>query len=128
MQHIWWQSLIAFRSSFAVALMNTSPEEQVADVLFEDVFRDLVWATLFPNSFDFALIYLFKTKEWRDTTYTVYDLWEKDEKGEWGQNLGTMSGSIQGVAVASHLTKVWKLVPSSQQLRKRGRHAHPRRV
>lgn len=33
---------ITFRSSFAVALMNTSPEEQVVDVTFEDVFRDLV--------------------------------------------------------------------------------------
>jgi hypothetical protein len=31
-----------FQSSFVVALMNTSPEEQVVDVSFGDVFRDLV--------------------------------------------------------------------------------------
>jgi len=89
-----WRGDLA-NSAFAVALMNTSPEKQVVDISFEDVFRD-------------------QNKKLREATYTVYDLWEKDEKGEWGQSLGTMSGGIQGVTVASHLTKVWKLVPSPQ--------------
>jgi len=96
-------------SAFSVALMNTSPEERVVDVPFKDVFRDL-------------------DKEWKEATYTVYDLWEKDEKGEWGKSLGMMSGGIQGATVAAHQTKVWKLVPNSQPLRKRGRHAYPRLV
>jgi len=69
-----------------------------------------------------VLIRSLENKEWREATYTVYDLWEKDETGEWGQSLGEMSGGIQGVVVASHQTKVWKFVPVSQQLRKRGTH------
>ncbi|KAF9647601.1 alpha-galactosidase [Thelephora ganbajun] len=99
---LWRGELV--NSSFAVALVNTSPEEQVVDVSFEDVFRDL-------------------SKEWREATYTVYDLWEKDEKEEWGKNLGSMSGGMRGITVITHKTKVWKLVPVSRYLRKRGRHA-----
>jgi len=101
-----WRGDLA-NSSFTVALMNTSPEEQVVDVPFEDVFRDL-------------------GKEWREATYTVYDLWAKDQKGEWGRCLGAMSGGIQGATVATHQTKVWKLVPTTQRLQKRGRRAHRR--
>jgi hypothetical protein len=33
---------LTFPSTFAVALMNTSPEEQVIDVSFTDTFRDMV--------------------------------------------------------------------------------------
>ena len=106
--------------------MNTSPEEQVVDVSFEDVFGDVVWITPPPNLLGFVLIRSLKGKELREATYNVYDLWEKDEKMEWGVSLGAMSGGIQGVVVASHQTKVWKLVPSFQQLRKRGTHARPR--
>lgn len=103
-----------FQSSFAVALMNTSPEEQVVDVSFEEVFRDQVWTIpRQKKSLDLALIRSFKGKGSREAAYNVYDLWEKDEKGEWGRNFGVISGAIRGVVVASHQTKVWKLVPSS---------------
>ena len=77
------------------------------------------------NSSNFALIRSFKNGKWGEATYTVYDLWEKDEKGEWGVTLGTMSGGMQGVDIASHQTKVWKLVPNSKSSRKRGGHHHP---
>ena len=116
---------ITFPSSFAVALMNTSPEEQVVDVPFEDIFRDLVCGLPpSPICLSSMLICPLKGKEWREATYTVYDLWEKDQKGEWGRCLGAMSGGIQGATVATHYTKVWKLVPTTQHLQKRGRRAH----
>ncbi|KAF9780572.1 hypothetical protein BJ322DRAFT_1112560 [Thelephora terrestris] len=54
--------MVIFPSSFAVVLMNTSPEERVIDVSFTDVFRDT-------------------DKYWWEATYTVYDLWEKDGEG-----------------------------------------------
>jgi len=105
--------------------MNTSPKVQVLDVLFEEVFRDLVRIAPSAGYLDVVLIRSFKRKECGGVAYTVYDLWEKDEEGEWGKSLGVMSGSIREVSVASHQTKVWKLVPSSQQFCKRGRHARP---
>ena len=105
--------------------MNTSPEVQTLDVSFEDVFRDLVRITPSACSPDSVLIRSFKHKECGEIAYTVYDLWEKDEKGEWGKSLGVMSGGIREAFVASHQTKVWKLVPSSQQFCKRGRHSRP---
>jgi len=100
---LWRSELV--NSSFAVALMNTSPEEQAIDVWFTDVFRDM-------------------GEYWWGAPYTVYDLWEKDGEGKWGQGLGVMSEGIRGAIVAAHQTKVWKLVPVSQSLRKRGRHAN----
>ncbi|KAF9780541.1 hypothetical protein BJ322DRAFT_298899 [Thelephora terrestris] len=87
---LWRSELV--NSSFAVALMNTSPEEHVIDVSFPDVFRDM-------------------DKYWCEATYTVYDLCEKNGEGGWGRSLGTMSGGIRGVTVATHQTKVWKFVP-----------------
>lgn len=72
----------------------------------------------------FELTRSFKDKHWWGATYVVYDLWEKDEEGKWGQSLGAMSEGVRGVPIATHQTKVWKLVPVSQPLRKRGRHAH----
>jgi len=106
--------------------MNTSPKVQAWDVSFEEVFRDLVRIT--PCEFPcFILIRSHKGKEWREATYAVYDLWDKDEKGEWGKSLGFMSGGVRGAIVASHQTRVWKLVPSHQPLLcKRGRHPRPR--
>ena len=107
--------------------MNTSPEERVVDVLFEDLFGDLVCG-LPPSLIRLSsvLICTLKGKEWTEATYAVCDLWEKDQKGEWGECLGAMSGGIQGVTVATHQTKVWKLAPTAQHLRKRGRHPRPR--
>lgn len=96
-----WRSELT-NGSFAVALMNTSPEEKVVDVLFTDVFRDL-------------------GKQWWEATYGLYDLWQKTEEGEWGESVGRVCGSIRGVTVAPHLTRVWKFVPVSQQVGKRGR-------
>ena len=95
--------------------MNTSPEEQVIDVSFTDVFRDMVRGSPPPlrGLVGFALTRLFKGKQWREATYTVYDLWEKDQNGEWGENLGVVSGSMRGVVISSHQTKVWKFVPVS---------------
>ena len=79
-----------------------------------------------PIRLSSMLICTLKGKEWREATYAVYDLWEKDQMGEWGRCLGMMSGGIQGATVATHQTKVWKLVPITQHLQKRRRHAHPR--
>ena len=105
--------------------MNTSPEVQALDVSFEEVFKDLVRITLSVGSLGFVLTHSFKSKGCRGVAYAVYDLWEKNEKGEWGKSLGVMSEGIREVFVASHQTKVWKVVPSSQPLCKRGRHARP---
>ena len=107
--------------------MNTSPKVQTLDILFGEVFRDLVRITLSAGSLDFVLMCSFKSKERKEAAYTVYDLWEKDENGGWGKNLGVMTGGIREVFIASHQTKVWKLVPNSQQLCTRGKHArsHP---
>ncbi|KAF9780537.1 hypothetical protein BJ322DRAFT_1083578 [Thelephora terrestris] len=69
--------MVIFPSSFAVALLNTSPEEHVIDVSFTDIFKDM-------------------DKYWWEATYTVNDLWEKDGQGEWRRSLGTMLGGIRG--------------------------------
>ena len=73
---------------------------------------------------DLQLICSFEDNHLKDATYNVYELWKKDEKEEWGRSLGTISGGIRGVSVASHQTGVWKLVPISQPLHKCGGHAH----
>ena len=106
--------------------MNTSPEEYVIDVSFAGVFRDMVSKCIAPpvSMETRGLIRSFEDKKWKEATYNINDLWEKDENGEWGRSLGTISGGIRGVSVASHQTKVWKLVWVSRPLHKRESHTH----
>ncbi len=82
--------------------MNTSPNSQTVNVSFADVFVDQGAA--------FAA-----------GTFTLYDLWQKDDAGAWGKSLGDFSGSVPGVEVGTHQTKVWKAVPKSTNARRRDR-------
>lgn len=82
--------------------MNTSPNAQTVNVSFADVFVDQGAA--------FAA-----------GTFTLYDLWQKDDAGAWGKSLGDFSGSVPSVEVGTHQTKVWKAVPKSTNARRRDR-------
>ncbi|OJT12590.1 Alpha-galactosidase [Trametes pubescens] len=96
-----WSGSLA-NNQFVFALMNTSPNSQTVNVSFADVFVDQGAA--------FAA-----------GTFTLYDLWQKDDAGAWGKSLGDFSGSVPGVEVGTHQTKVWKAVPKSTNARRRDR-------
>ena len=42
--------------------------------------------------------------------WQLSDLWQKDENGNWGKNIGTFQGAVRQVRIASHQTKVWRAV------------------
>ena len=44
--------------------------------------------------------------------FVFYDLWTKDEHGNWGQSIGTFEGSLPAVNISGHQTKVWRAVPA----------------
>ena len=44
--------------------------------------------------------------------FVFYDLWGKDEHGNWGQKVGVIEESLRGVQVLGHQTKVWRAVPA----------------
>lgn len=46
-------------------------------------------------------------------TFAIYDLWQKDSAGAWGQNVGTYTGSMPSVQIGAHQVRVWKAVPVS---------------
>jgi len=86
-----WAGSLA-NNTFVFALLNTAPTQQTVDVDFSDVFFD-------------------QGTQYQTQPYTVYDLWQKDDSGNWGKSLGTMQGSIPNVSIATHQTLVWKAVP-----------------
>lgn len=45
--------------------------------------------------------------------YEVFDLWQKDDSGNWGKSIGTTQGGLN-VTIGVHQTKVWKAVPAPQ--------------
>ncbi|KAL1952162.1 hypothetical protein VTO73DRAFT_1311 [Trametes versicolor] len=96
-----WSGSLA-NNQFVFALMNTSPNAQTVNVSFADVFVDQGAA--------FAA-----------GTFTLYDLWQKDDAGAWGKSLGDFSGGVPSVEVGTHQTKVWKAVPKSTNARRRDR-------
>lgn len=53
----------------------------------------------------------------RTQTYELFDLWDKDDAGDWGKSLGTFSGSLPETTVKSHQTKVFRAVPVSARIK-----------
>jgi alpha-galactosidase len=51
-------------------------------------------------------------------SYHLYDLWQKDEQGKWGKDVGVAQGSIKNVKVRAHAVKVWKAVPAAANARR----------
>jgi hypothetical protein len=51
-----------------------------------------------------------QNQESRDSQpYEVYDLWRKNNKGNWGLSIGIYTESIPDVFIEPHQTKVWRL-------------------
>ncbi|TIC24928.1 hypothetical protein E3Q10_03650 [Wallemia mellicola] len=63
--------------NYAIAVLNTSSNEQTTDVQFDELFRGID----------------FKSGE-REATWNITDLWQKDGEN-WGLNLGSVSGAIE---------------------------------
>lgn len=78
-------------SVFVIAVCNTSPTNQTLDVLFSDAFVD-------------------QGAGYQAGTFAIYDLWQKDANGNWGESLGDLTTSIPDVTVGPYQTKVWKAV------------------
>ncbi|KAH9890895.1 glycoside hydrolase superfamily [Cubamyces lactineus] len=93
---LWQGSLV--NNQFVFAVMNTSPTNQTLDVQFADVFID-------------------QGKIYQQQSYTLFDLWQQDDDGNWSKNVGTFQGSLPKVQLASHQTKVWKAIPASSSRR-----------
>jgi len=79
---------------FVIALLNTSPNTQTVDILMSDAFMD-------QGSVAAA------------EPWSIFDLWQKDSSGRWGQPQGTVQGKIPGVHVGPHQTRVWRVQPPS---------------
>lgn len=88
---LWSSSLQNF--VFVFALLNTSPETQTVDVLFSDVFLDQG--------------IVFSQREFK-----LWDLWQKDDSGNWGKPLPNAQGKLSGVQIGPHQTKVWRAFPA----------------
>ncbi|EED81247.1 candidate alpha-galactosidase from glycoside hydrolase family GH27 [Postia placenta Mad-698-R] len=89
---LWSGSLV--NNQFVIALLNTSPDTQVVDVEFTDVFID-------------------QGPSYQTGTFTIYDLWQKNDTGAWGNDIGTFTGSIPQVEIGTHQVRIWKAVPAS---------------
>ncbi|KAF7347050.1 Alpha-galactosidase [Mycena venus] len=89
---LWYGSLV--NSTWVIAVMNTSPEDQSTNITFSEGATE------------------------RTQTYELFDLWDKDDAGDWGKSLGTFSGSLPETTVKSHQTKVFRAVPVSAQTKK----------
>ncbi|KAI0651654.1 alpha-galactosidase [Trametes meyenii] len=94
---LWQASLV--NNQFVFSVVNTSPKAQTVDVQFADVFID---------------------QAYQQQPYVLYDLWQKDENGNWGKSLGTFQGSVPHVRLDTHQTKVWKAIPVSSSRRSYG--------
>jgi alpha-galactosidase len=70
--------------------MNTSPSDQTVDLEFADVFLD--------------------HNDAQGQSWTLHDLWAKDSNGKWGAAAGTFQKTFDGIKVAPHATKIWKVV------------------
>ncbi|KAI0786009.1 alpha-galactosidase [Abortiporus biennis] len=89
---LWTGSLVD--SQWVIAVLNTSPKTVSWDIEFSDVFIDY-------------------GKSAQQDSWVLTDLWQKDDSGNWGKNLGTFKGKVKGVKVAAHQTKLWLAVPAS---------------
>ncbi|KAJ7601062.1 alpha-galactosidase [Mycena floridula] len=87
---LWYGPLV--NSTWVIAVMNTSPEDQSANITFNEVFID-------------------QGATEKTQTYELFDLWDKDDAGNWGKSLGSFSGSLPETTVKSHQTKLWRAVP-----------------
>jgi len=94
---LWYGSLA--NSTWVIALMNTSPEDHSINITFSEVFID-------------------QGATEKTQTYELFDLWDKDDAGDWGKSLGTFSGSLPETTIKSHQTKVFRAVPVSAQTKR----------
>jgi len=93
---LWEGSLV--NSSAIVALMNTSPDTQSAELNYTTIFKDWLPAATW--------------------SYRVYDLWEAGSAAnqpwtnstKWGKDLGVFVTTLGKISVGSHQTRVLKLV------------------
>ncbi|KAI0762790.1 alpha-galactosidase [Fomes fomentarius] len=92
---LWSSSLNNNRFVFAV--VNSSPSNQTVDIALEDVFVD-------------------QGKQFGSGTFTLYDLWQKDENDQWGKGIGNFQGQVT-VDLATHQTKVYRAIPVSNSKR-----------
>lgn len=90
-------SLTLFTSRFVFAVVNSSPSNQTVDIALEDVFVD-------------------QGKQFGSGTFTLYDLWQKDDNGQWGKSIGNFQGQVT-VDLATHQTKVYRAIPVSNSKR-----------
>ncbi|KAJ3528219.1 hypothetical protein NM688_g8024 [Phlebia brevispora] len=88
---LWAGSLV--NNQFIIALLNTAPSEQTVDVEFSDAFFDQGTA-------------------YQAQPYTLYNLWETDDDGNWGKSIGTVQGTLRDVKIRAHQTKLWKAIPA----------------
>jgi alpha-galactosidase len=61
---------------------------------------------------------LLQGKSYQTQAYNVFDLWQKDDSGNWGKSIGTIQSGMN-VTIGTHQTKVWKAVPVQQATMKR---------
>ncbi|EKM60900.1 glycoside hydrolase family 27 protein [Phanerochaete carnosa HHB-10118-sp] len=94
---LWAGALV--NNTFVFALLNTSPVNQTVEIDFVDVFFD-------------------QGPAYQTQPYEVFDLWQKDDSGNWGKNIGTIQGGMN-VTIGIHQTMVWKAVPAPQASTKR---------
>ncbi|RPD81798.1 glycoside hydrolase [Lentinus tigrinus ALCF2SS1-7] len=92
---LWSGSLV--NNQFVFAVLNTGTSNHTEDISLIDVFTD-------------------QGKSFGSGTFTLFDLWQKDDSGKWGKNIGDFQGSVS-VTVGSHQTKVYRATPASSSKR-----------
>lgn len=90
-------TLRALSSQFVFAVLNTGTHNHTENISLLDVFLDQ--GTSFGSG-----------------TFTLFDLWQKDDNGNWGRNIGDFQGSVP-VTVGPHQTKVYRATPASNSRR-----------
>jgi len=90
---LWYGSLV--NNTLVIAVLNTSPTDQTVKLTFGEILVDQAPAE-------------------QAQTFELFDLWDKDDQGEWGKSLGSFSGDLPETTVKSHQTRVWRAVPVTQ--------------
>ncbi|GJJ08130.1 hypothetical protein Clacol_002338 [Clathrus columnatus] len=86
-----WQGALE-KYELVVVLLNTSPQDQLMDIVFKEAFMD-------------------KGRDTQTGSFEVLDLWEKNSEGKWGKSLGIMKNQMSRVKVKKHGVRVWRFVP-----------------
>ena len=85
-------------SEYVLAVLNTSPKNQTVDISLEEAFVE-------------------KGEAFGLGTFTLYDLWQTNDDGKWGKNIGDYSGDVH-VSVGRHQTRVFKAIPVDSMAKK----------